>query len=146
MKNKSVLKIFMLALLFISIFVAFKSADFDYTPLNNSTYNQPGDTIGSASTNDTGWTFTNSNKYNDVWIDYTQNGIRSTFKVAYPVFKFRTRYYATDSSLYVESSSDIGWIAVPLLPVGSQSTTVGKITATAKTGNWVIEPKAIKYN
>src|SRR4029453_3289204 len=96
--------------------------------LKNATNGAEGDTIASASSNDTGYTFNNTDKSSEIWIEYIQNSIRSTFKIDYPVTQFRTRYLAADSSFVVEQHTDIGWIGVPLLPIATQTTTVSKVT------------------
>lgn len=95
------------------------------------------DTVATASTNDTSYSFVNPNvSYRNLKVEFIQNSTAQSFTInSTTIEKGRIRYLAADSSLYVESYGLLGYSPVPLTT--SSSTNATKYTLPAKTGTGI---------
>lgn len=94
------------------------------------------DTIGTASTNDTGRVFKNPFE-GDLQVSLIQNSVTTTFIVPnVEAGSVRVRYLAADSTLCFERYEDIGWVRLPILRTGAdQMITYQAWTAYLRTGS-----------
>lgn len=100
--------------------------------LENKTNKATIDTIGSATTNDTSYTFRNSG-YNIIYAEFQQNSKLYNYRLDHPYLnEIRVRYLAADSTITFERPTKLGWVTVPIIIAG---TSTASFEATLRTGN-----------
>jgi len=103
--------------------------------LLNTKYSKELDTIGSATTNDTSWTFKNKSAWQTLRVFFVQNSVSTQFLINIKnVNEVRLRYLAADSTLFVEINEKTGWSRVPII-INSSSTNQDKYQIPLRTGS-----------
>ena len=136
---RKVSRLFVAMILIVFVFLAVTTpVKSQETYLRNTTNSASTDTINTASTNDTSYTFKNIG-YKDVWCQAVQNSTKETFKINSVTEnqQLRTIYNAADSSLYIQEKGLLGWFPVPIM-LNTSATQTNKYPLSAKTGTGVL--------
>ncbi len=115
--------------------------------LRNSTNGSATDTIGTATTNDTSYTFTNDAKYNYLFVEFYQNSTLNYYYIKHQsTGKVRFRYVAADSTLITEVTGLLGWIKAPIvLPDSTNAQMAYNLSLRTDNGILTIRGTNIKY-